>query len=198
LGVFSIDLRPTTRPGVKIMTAKSHPAHRPSAVRKFLCCESGGPAAEFALVAPIIIAVILAALEVAEIFLAKAYLETATETAARFVMTNQANSMTQAQFQSQVCAEITALFTCANVIVQLETAPSSASQMSAAMPTFTSTGALTTPTTFSISAAPAKMILTVMYQWPVFGGMLGLNFSNLGNGKLLMTSTQIFQIEPVT
>jgi Flp pilus assembly protein TadG len=161
-----------------------------------LSCERGGVAMEFAVLAPFVIAVILAALEVAVIFLAKSYLETATEKAARVVMTNQANSMTQAQFQTQVCSEITALFNCANLIVELEPAPTSVTQISAAMPQFDSTGKLTSPTSFSVVAAPAKMMLIVMYQWPVFGGIMGLNFGNLGNGTLLMTSTQIFQIEP--
>ncbi len=40
------------------------------------------------------------------------------------------------------------------------------------------------------------MLLVVMYPWPVYGGPLGLNFSNMGNGKMLMTSTQVFRIEP--
>ena len=161
-----------------------------------LKCERGGVAMEFALLAPLVIAVILAALEVAVIFLAKSYLETATEAAARFVMTNQANSMTPAQFQTQVCNQIGALFNCANLIVELEPAPTSATQMSSAMPQFNASGALTNPTSFSIAAAPSKMMLIVMYQWPVFGGLGGLNFGSLGNGTLLMTSTQIFQIEP--
>jgi Flp pilus assembly protein TadG len=150
------------------------------------------------MLAPVIVALILATLQVALIFLAKAYLETATESASRFVMTNQANSLTQAQFQAQLCNDIGALFTCANLIVELEPAPTTASQMSAAMPQFDANGVLTTPTSYSITAAPVKMILIVMYQWPVFGGPLGLNFGNLGNGALLMSSTQIFQIEPVS
>ena len=40
------------------------------------------------------------------------------------------------------------------------------------------------------------MLLVVMYPWPVYGGPLGLNFANMGNGKMLMTSTQVFRIEP--
>jgi Flp pilus assembly protein TadG len=153
---------------------------------------------EFAVLAPVIIALILATLQVALIFLAKAYLETATESASRLVMTNQANSLTQAQFQAQLCNSISALFTCANLIVELQPAPTSAAQMNAAMPQFDANGVLTTPTSYSIAAAPAKMMLIVMYQWPVIGGPFGLTFANLGNGKLLMSSTQIFQIEPVT
>jgi Flp pilus assembly protein TadG len=165
---------------------------------RFLRCESGAQAIEFAVMAPVVIALLLATLQVAVIFLAKAYLETAAETAARFVVTNQANSMTPAQFQTQLCNEMGALFNCAKLIVELEPAPSSASQMAAAMPRFKSSGALTNPTSYSIEPAPSKMMLIVMYQWPVFGGALGLNFSNLGNGTLLMTSTQIFQIEPAS
>jgi hypothetical protein len=41
------------------------------------------------------------------------------------------------------------------------------------------------------------MLLVVMYPWPVYGGPLGLNFSNMGNGTMLMTSTQVFRIEPM-
>jgi hypothetical protein len=41
------------------------------------------------------------------------------------------------------------------------------------------------------------MLLVVMYPWPVYGGPLGLNFANLGNGAMLMSSTQVFRIEPL-
>jgi Flp pilus assembly protein TadG len=170
----------------------------PAMSRRFLRCERGSPAIEFAALAPVIVAVILATLQVAVIFLAKAYLETATEAASRFVMTNQSNSLSQAQFKTQLCNNISALFTCAKLIVELQQAPSTASQMSAAMPQFDANGTLTTPARYSIASAPAKMMLIVMYQWPVFGGPLGLNFANMGNGTLLMSSTQIFQIEPAS
>ena len=39
------------------------------------------------------------------------------------------------------------------------------------------------------------MILRVMYQWPVVAGPLGLVFSDLANGTLFMSSTQVFQNE---
>ena len=39
------------------------------------------------------------------------------------------------------------------------------------------------------------VFLLVAYQWPVYGGILGLNFSNMGNGSVLLTSSQIFKIE---
>ena len=46
-------------------------------------------------------------------------------------------------------------------------------------------------------ASGTDMLLVVMYPWPVYGGPLGLDFANLGNGKMLMTSTQVFRIEPL-
>jgi Flp pilus assembly protein TadG len=149
-------------------------------------------------VAPFIIAMMLAMVQVTVIFLAKGYLEAATEAGARLVLTNQVNGMTQVQFHTAICSKITALFTCGNLIVDLNQAPSSVVAMSSAMPQFTSKGTLVNPTNFSIMPSPAKMMLIVMYQWPVFGGPLGLNFANMGNGMLLMVSTQVFQMEPVT
>jgi len=165
---------------------------------RFWRCESGSPALEFAMVSPIIIALLFCMVQVAIIFLAQRYLEAASEAGARLVLTNQVNGMTQTQFQTAICSEMTALFTCGKLIVDLEQAPSNAASMSGAMPQFNANGTLKNPTNFSIAPPPAKMMLIVMYQWPVFGGPLGLTFADasLGNGTMLMVSTQIFQIEP--
>ena len=65
--------------------------------------ETGSPAVEFALVFPIFIAVVLATLQAASIFLVKAFFESAAEEAARVVLTNQTETLTAAQFQTEVC-----------------------------------------------------------------------------------------------
>ena len=156
--------------------------------------EDGGPAAEFALVAPIFIVVILATVQCAVIYFAQAYLETATEEAARTVLTNNATSMTQAQFQTAVCANMPALFTCSGVMVGLQTAASTCS-INTAAPAFNADGTpantmpYTQPTTGQIG------VLQVLYQWPVLGLPLGFSFANLGNGTYLMMSTQVFVVE---
>ena len=62
--------------------------------------ETGSPAVEFALVFPIFIAVVLATLQAASIFLVKAFFESAAEEAARVVLTNQTETLTAAQFQT--------------------------------------------------------------------------------------------------
>lgn len=159
-------------------------------------CARGSYTIEFALLFPIFVAIVLATFQVTIIFVAQSYLEAAAEAGARIVLTNQADGMTQAQFNTAICGQIAALFNCNNLIVALQTAPTSASGMAAALPSFDSHGALLNPTSFSVAAAPAKMMLVVMYQWPVFGGPLSLNLSNLGNGTHLLISTQVFQVEP--
>jgi len=174
-----------------------------AAAGRFVRDERGGPAAELAITLPILAAVVLATLQVGVIFIAKAYLETGAEQAARTVMTNNAvvvtngvsAPMTQAQFQAAVCAELPALFTCSGLIVQLQQLPSTATSLTSLLPQFNADGSLKNATNFSTGSSGSLMLLSVMYQWPVYGGILGLNWGNLGNGKMLMTSTQIFKVE---
>jgi Flp pilus assembly protein TadG len=161
-------------------------------------------AVEFAFVVPFIVAILLAAFQIAVIYTAQSYLEAVAEDVERIVLTNNAYNLTQAQFKTQVCANVQALFNCSNVIVNLQpiptcTAPSTTAQcMANLMPQFDSSGNLKNPTNFNPGSPQTKMILTLMYQWPVISGPLGMTFSNLGNGYYLLASTQVFQIELCT
>ncbi|MBV8663422.1 MAG: pilus assembly protein [Hyphomicrobiales bacterium] len=163
-------------------------------VGQFARCEGGGPAAEFALAAPIFIALILGTAQIAIIYLANAYLETAAEDAARMVMTNQTTSMTASQFQTALCQNITTLFTCGNIMVSLSPATSTTS-ISTAAPTFNANGTLTNSLPYTQPTPGQIAVLQVLYQWPVIGAPLGFNFGNLGNGAYLMMSTQVFMVE---
>jgi len=172
-------------------------------VRRFASHDVAGVASEFVFVGPVIIAVILATIQVGLVFVAKAYLETGAEEAARTVLTNNAvtvsnnvtSPMTQAQFQAAVCAQLPALFNCSNLIVELEPLPSGTASVSSLIPQFKSDGTLVNPVAYQSGTSGQLMFLLVAYEWPVYGGILGLNFGTLGNGTLLMTSTQIFKIE---
>jgi Flp pilus assembly protein TadG len=169
--------------------------------RAFARHDAGTAAIEFALVAPATIAIALATLQAGTIFLAKAYFETGAETAARKVLTNQTTSLTVAQFKAEVCNELTVLFNCAQLVVELEPLPTGTANLTSYLPTFDSTGKLIGAPTVDVGAQAASpgtdMLLVVMYPWPVVGGPLGLNFANHGAGKLLMTSTQVFRVEPI-
>jgi Flp pilus assembly protein TadG len=170
---------------------------------RFLRNASAATAIEFAMVAPIFIALLLATLQVGIVFLAKSYLETGAEQGARLVLTNQAvttsngvtTPMTQAQFQSAICAQFNALFKCSQLIVQLEPLPNTATSLTGLLPQFNSDGTLKNPTSYATGSSGENMLLIVMYPWPVFGGPLGLSFASLGNGTLLLSSTQIFRVE---
>src|ERR1700733_6361591 len=110
--------------------------------RKLAGDEAGSPAVEFALVFPIFIGVVLATLQAGTIFLAKAYFESGAEAAARVVLTNQTQSLTSAQFKTEICNQLTALFDCGQVTVELEPMPAGTTNVSALLPTFDSKGNL--------------------------------------------------------
>jgi Flp pilus assembly protein TadG len=168
--------------------------------RKLAGDESGSPAVEFALVFPIFIGVVLATLQAGTIFLAKAFFESGAEQAARVVLTNQTGSLSVAQFKTEICNELTALFNCGDVVIELEPLPAGTANLKALLPTFDSKGNVVGTPTVDVGANAAvsctDMLLVMMYPWPVHGGPLGLNFANMGNGKMLMTSTQVFRTEP--
>jgi len=169
--------------------------------RKLADDETGSPAVEFALVFPIFIGIVLATLQAASIFLVEAFFESAAEEAARVVLTNQTETLTVAQFQTEVCNQLTGLFNCALVTVELEPLPTGTTNLSSMLPQFNSSGVLVSTPPVDVGAnagaSGTDMLLVVMYPWPVYGGPLGLNFSNLGNGAMLMTSTQVFRVEPL-
>jgi len=164
---------------------------------------SATTAVEFALVAPLVIALILGAMQIAVIYLAQAELENAAEQAARVVLTNQApasGSAGQATFASTVCGYLPALFSCSSVMVDLEAeavCANSSDALTLTPPTLTynSAGQVTNTWNYNPGSPGTLEILRVMYQWPVFAGPLGLVFSDLSNGTLFLSSTQVFQNE---
>ena len=167
----------------------------------FLPNESGTTAIEFAFVAPIFIAILLGTLQVAVLYIAQSYLEAVTENAMRIVLTNNAYSLSQTSFNSQICAKITALFSCGNLIVDLEPiSTTDPSQVKNSMPQFDGSGKLKANPNFNVGTAGQKMLLTVIYPWPVIGGpsWLGLTFADQDNtsGTRRLVSTQVFYKEP--
>jgi Flp pilus assembly protein TadG len=168
--------------------------------RSFADARAATAAIEFAIIAPMLIGICLATLQAAAIFLVSAFFETAAESAARVVLTNQTGTLTAAQFKTEVCNQLTGMFDCSQVTVELEPVPPGTTNLASLLPQFNSNGQLQGSPTVDVGSNAGTpgtdMLLVVMYPWPVFGGPLGLNFSNLGNGQFLMVSTQVFRIEP--
>jgi len=154
---------------------------------------SGTTAIEFAMVAPLVIAIILGSIQLAVIYLAQAELENAAEEAARLVYTSQAPA-SQSAFQTAVCRYLPALFSCSGVMIDLEPAGNPVIVAPPAL-TYNSSGQVTNSWSYSPGSGGQLEILRLMYQWPVYGGPLDWLFGNLSNGMLLLSSTQLFQNE---
>lgn len=169
-------------------------------VRVFARNERAASAVEFAMLGLPLFAVIFAALQTAIVLMAEQELQTAVEESARQVMTGQVTSssgqsttMTQAQFQTKVCSYLVALFNCSNLMVNMQTANSFAAASTGAP---SSQALQTNQWSYQSGTAGSVVVLQVMYEWPVIGGIMGYNLSNLSNGERLLMATAVFQNEP--
>ncbi|USI72212.1 TadE/TadG family type IV pilus assembly protein [Sphingomonas morindae] len=177
--------------------------------RRFGRAEGGSALLEFAFVAPALIALILAVLELALVFFAQQALETGVEAAARTLVTGSAQAadisgaaagMSKAQlqerFRQQACAALPSFLSCANLMVDVQSA-SSFSQISTGAPTisYDANGAVTNNWSYDTGGAGSIVMLRLMYIWPVPLGPLGLNFSNAGDGKRLLIATSVAKSE---
>jgi Flp pilus assembly protein TadG len=167
-------------------------------LRRFRRHRRGSAAVEFALVAPIFFALLFAIVEVALMFFASQVLETVTQASARYILTGQAQgaSMTQGQFKSYVCGQIPALFSCANLKVNVQSATSF------------SAITITNPIDANCNFVGAQnycpgnssqpVFVQLSYQWPVFVTGLGFNMSCGSSNARWLTATAVFQNEPLT
>lgn len=165
----------------------------------FLRSEDGTSAVEFAMIALPFLAIIFATLQMAILLMAQEELETAVEKSGRLVLTGQVQNqnMTQAQFTNTICSNLVELFNCSNLMLNMQTATSlSAANPAAPTLTFGSNGQVTNTWSYQPGSPGSIVVLQVMYQWPVFGGLLGFNLSNLPNGNHLLMATSVFKNEP--
>jgi Flp pilus assembly protein TadG len=159
----------------------------------------GATVVEFGRVVAPFIALLFAILQTVLVFFAGRVLDTAVAQSARLILTGQAQDQgfSQSAFANAVCGKIYALFTCGNLMIDVQTA-SSFSNANTSTPTltFNGSGSVTNSWQYQPGNPGDIVVVRVMYQWPVFLGPLGFNLSNLGNGKRLLTSTAAFKNEP--
>jgi len=177
-------------------------------LRRFRRNRRGSAAIEFALVAPVFFALLFAIIETAIMFFATQVLETMTQDSARAILTGQAQSggvsicqaggvsapCTQATFTNYVCSQIPALFTCADLYVDVESYSSFSS--------VTINSQISASNTFinNMQYSPGGpgdiVVVRLFYQWPLFVTGLGYNISNLAGSKRLLVATAAFRNEP--
>lgn len=170
---------------------------RMTPLRRFTRAEEGASTVEFAMVITPFLALLFAIMETAVVFLADQTLETAVADSARLIMTGQAQKQKfdQQTFKNSLCSRVYALFDCQNgIIIDVRTAKSFG-DASAAKP-LDSNGNLANNFTYDPGVAGDIVVVRVMYQWPVWVPGLGLNLSNMANGKRLLMATSAFRNEP--
>jgi Flp pilus assembly protein TadG len=162
--------------------------------------QRGATAVEFALIAPIFLATLIAIFEVALFLFAQQYLQTAATEAGRQFMTGQAQNSGQNEqqfIQSVICPQIQTLFNCSSVMVNVQSYSSFAGANSA-MPvlTYNAQGQVTNNWSFDPGNPGDVMVVQLIYQWPIVSGPFGYVLSNLGNGKTEIMGVAAFRVEP--
>lgn len=167
--------------------------------RRFLACEEGATAVEFALVAAPFLALLVAIIQTMVVFFAQRVLDEVVSEASRVIQTGQAqtSNLTQSQFANLVCQKTTILFTCGNFMVNVQSSSTFSSAITATPTlTFDSNGNVTNTWSYQIGNPGDIVVVQVMYQWPVVLGPLGFTLANLSNGNRLLLSSNVFKREP--
>ena len=166
-------------------------------LRRFRDNRTGASAVEFAIVAPLFLALLFAIIETALMFFASQVLETITQDAARMILTGQAQTANyqQADFKTYVCNQIPAIFSCANVIVNVQSS-SSVSGVAPSNPFDASCNLQSSQIQYSPGGPGDTVLVQVFYKWQLFVAGLGYSFANCPNNQYKLSATAAFQNEP--
>ncbi|HTK34961.1 MAG TPA: TadE/TadG family type IV pilus assembly protein [Caulobacteraceae bacterium] len=156
----------------------------------------GATAVEFAFVALPFFSIVFAIFQIGTVFLAQQVLQTAVTKSARLIMTGQAQNaaMTSSQFQTDVCNNAKAMFTCSGLKVNVQKFNSftSVTQLNPLVNGTFNSASLS----YNTGGVGDIMMVQVFYQWPVFIGPLGFNMSNMNGNYRLLMGTAVFRNEP--
>lgn len=161
--------------------------------------ERAATAVEFAMLITPLMALILASLQLSIIFFAGQVLQSCAMASGRQLMTGQIQQAgdTQSQFKTVVCNNAPILFTCANLMVDVQSAPTFTSLNTTTLtPTYNAQGQVTNTWSYSAGNAGDIVILRVMYDWPVVAAPLFPGIANQANGTHLLVATSVFKNEP--
>jgi Flp pilus assembly protein TadG len=170
-------------------------------VCRFCAARQGATAVEFALVAPAFLAMLFAIIQTTLFLFAQATLQNAAVEAGRMFMTGSAQTtgttgLSQTQFASDVCPMVSALFTCANLQIDVSTYSSFSGASTSAPSLYDSNGNLITSGTYDPGTQGEIMVVQLAYPWPIVGMPLGSVLSNSGYGTTEIMGVSAFRVEP--
>jgi Flp pilus assembly protein TadG len=166
------------------------------ALRGFRRNDQGVSAIQFALVAAPFLAMTFAIVETALVFFATQAMETATQDAARLIMTGQAQmqGMSAAAFKAKLCTKLSSLLDCANGLDLDVKSYKSFADVSISNPI--SGGNYVNSTGYNAGHAGDIVVVRAFYKWPTYVTNLGYDPSNLNGNKRLIVTTAAFRNEP--
>lgn len=188
-------------------TRRNH-SRRLALLRRFRGEEGGALAVEFGLIAPIFLGLLFGLIEIALMFWSTQVLETAVGNAARQIYTgtfqqtsgndpsqtgyNSATALSN--FKTAVCANVTALFNCNN-LVSVDVRRVSGGTWSAPPAPITNGVYDTSSFGYNPPADGEICVVRAAMEYPVYVNLLGYA-TGLRNGKRLIMASAAFKTEP--
>jgi Flp pilus assembly protein TadG len=167
-------------------------------LKRLLRDEGGTSIIEFAIVAPAFLAIVIAVLQIAIVYLAQGGLETGAEGAARLLMTGQAQhgGMSATQFKTAACSSLPPYLKCNNLMVDVTTASSySGATLGAPTITYDKDGNVTNKFSYTPGTQGSIVVVRLMYLWPVAPAPFGFNLATQPGNKRLLTATSVLKSE---
>lgn len=165
-------------------------------LRRFFRHDSGATAVEFALIAPVLVFLFMAILEVSVMFFAMANIDGAAIEAARRIRTgqNQSSADPASDFSASLCGYLSSIISCGGLFHDARTVSTFAS-VSLDTEIDPVTGE---PVTYGFSGGGAGdiVVVRVMYYWDFVTPFIGTYLGDTGSDRRLLTSTVVFQNEP--
>jgi Flp pilus assembly protein TadG len=164
--------------------------------RRLLNDDSGVSIIQFAIVAPAFIALMIAIIQTALVYLAQGGLETAAEQSGRLLMTGQAQTakLTAVQFKNAACNYLPPFMNCSNLQVDVRSQMSLSGADTGSSSLYDSNNALTLQ--YDPGTQGAIVVVRLLYSWPTVPGPFGFTLANqTGSNIRLLMATSVLKTE---
>jgi Flp pilus assembly protein TadG len=166
-------------------------------LNRFRRAEKGSAAVEFAIIAIPFFLLLYAVIDTSLVYFATTTLENGISAASRQIKTGQAQSanMTQQQFRTLVCNEISMLLKCdARLALDVRRFTSFGG---VALPgALDANGNFTGNNQFNMGSAGDIIVVRAFYAWPMLTPSFGTSMSNMSGNARLLTAAAAFKNEP--
>ncbi|RIY03277.1 pilus assembly protein [Aureimonas flava] len=162
----------------------------------FARSRSGTAAVEFSLLALPFFLIVYALIEVALMFTAELVLDKATAATGRLVRVGQVqrNSLSQSEFRTLACGNVSALLDCDKLVFDLRTY-SSFDDVPTTIP-MDGDAIDTSGFAYDYGRGGTIVALRVFYKWPILTGPMREFFAHTGDGATVLMSMSTFRTEP--